>query len=128
MTQTNKIEFELMRLKDLTKRTGVIHEAQQIQLKMWALFLSPKKGSFKVRIDLDHSTVFFEFKSLIKKYIEHYPQALARSVRHLLGSEWVTKVVVKGKTIFTSKRIEPVIRKELEVETEIIPWRERLFQ
>ena len=125
MSELDGAKTELLRLRDLTARTGVLHPAQVLQIKMWAAILSPTKGSFEVQVDPDDRNIVFEFRRLNKKYHQGHPQALARSVRWLLGASWVIQVKSAGKTIFAGRRSIPLVKREEPVQ-EHTPWRDLL--
>jgi len=55
----NESEEQLLLLRDLTKRLGVIHEAQKLQLQYYPVVLFQKAKSFESRIDLEKKDVLF---------------------------------------------------------------------
>lgn len=97
-------EEQLMLLKAMTVRTGSIHEAQALQLKMWPMMI---KGVYLVeaRIDTEHQEVTmlcdadgFKMDKLNKRLVKE----ICSWTRKILWDK--TKVVIKinGKAIFNS--------------------------
>ena len=87
-----------MALKEITRLTGGLHEAQLLQLKMWGLGLfsshtSPK--TLQIKCNIDTKTINFNIDTP-KKPPKDYSMRISLIkawVQALLGSEW--KVIVK---------------------------------
>lgn len=102
----NKVEEQLIQLRDLTRRMGVLHEGQALQLRMW-LLVSAGSDFFKdYEIDYNFPSKVVTFK-LIKADMKKAPsnldkrfQALADNVGWLLGEDHSIKVKAGRKVIF----------------------------
>jgi len=115
--ENGTIVEQLVMLRNLTRLTGGIHEAQLFQLKLWPFLLYPKiKVKYELRIDQDKKIV---------EYLLHFPsktapkgiakklESLELDMQWLLGSEWILKVSVEKRGIFSgSRRVEPLINAE----------------
>lgn len=92
------IREQLLLLRDLTRRTGVLHEAQLLNLKLWPLVIFPKASNSVIRIDPEKYTVEYTLTWKIKgkKDADFKKRAklLGKSVRWLLGDYW--QVTVDG--------------------------------
>ena len=104
-TLNSDTQGQLMILKGLTRTTGVLHEAQIIQLKYWAVFLFPKV-KFEIRIDQDTRSVEYDFlfsgKSPSK--LNEKLVSLEECLQWLLGTEWLLTVLAKGKRVYRGTR------------------------
>ena len=118
------VEKTLLSLKDMTFRTGVLHEAQISQLKIWGAALSPKSNSFEIKIDTNSGVVVYCFDK-IKKNINIF-KALNNSVKWLLGNEWTLKVAdKKGIEKYVGESLVP-FRVIDDDEVKDIVWRDKL--
>jgi hypothetical protein len=103
----NEIE-QLVQLKFLTRVTGILHEAQVYQLKMWPLMLTHAMKS-DVVFDYEGSIVIF---NLLKtegnppENIESRFLELARYTKFLLGDEYSVVVKDNGKQIFRENGLD----------------------
>lgn len=100
---------QLQMLKETTRMTGGLHEAQCLQLKMWPLVVFEAQTS-SFTWDPDTKIVLFDV-SLMKsnkkpaiKAMTQRVEALNSWVQQLLGDEWIAKVKIDGKVTFTGKR------------------------
>jgi len=126
-------------LRDVTARTGVVHTAQSSQIILWAAVVAKPGTAYKTIIDTEAKRVSFDFDAVAKLPRGTFP-ALDRSVKWLLGNEWVTKMIVDGETIFRGRKISQNVKDYVEVfdqdgkvvkvdkyaEKESVPWRDRL--
>jgi hypothetical protein len=102
-----QIAEQLMLLRDITKRTGILHDAQVLQLKMWPLILLPFSKSAKAKIDTTKYEITFEVDvhgKLPKDADTHFGR-LNEAVKWLLGKEWLVRVKVRGKQVYRGPRI-----------------------
>jgi len=109
---------QLMALKALTFQTGVMHQAQIDQLRLWgrvAFQFIPREG-FECHISsADHSVCYVlkdgelydkkkgathNFKWLVKIIA-----GLDRSIHDLLGEEWQLKIKHNGRLEYTGPRL-----------------------
>jgi hypothetical protein len=81
---------QLMLLKELTKTTGVLHEAQVLQLKMWPYVAFQKLDKYEIAIDLDKKSVWYKMTSGSLPGDEKTKGAasLKKNVKALLGDDW----------------------------------------
>jgi hypothetical protein len=96
------LKAQLLRLKDLTRRTGLIQEAQVVQLRHWPHVLFDI-GEHETGLDADNRSITFILQLKAPKATSKDRAACKRLeawVRSLLGDEWLTSVLVaipKGK-------------------------------
>lgn len=134
-------ETELLKLRDITARSGVLHPAQTLQLKMWGALLSPRKGSFEVEVDPEEHIVVYRFARLPSRFHKKHPAGLQRSVQWLFGAEWAVRVFSGDKSVFSGRRQPKQIKDYVSVfdqdgaivqvaknlnEFKEVPWRDRL--
>lgn len=111
---------QLMSLKALTALTGILHEAQVFQLKMWgAVVFNGYVGSGNWEaVVTDDKTVTFNLtpppKSKMPSNQKKIMEGLYRSIHWLLGDEWAVIVQSKGKTIFKGARMVSPEKKKNE--------------
>lgn len=103
------VKEQLIMLKDQTRRLGVLHEAQVLQLKMVPWGFWPTVKSFEVLPDLEKHDMVFELKLNGKKPDDFNEQCekVNQWIKWLLGDEWIVRVRLKGKQVF---RAGPAIR------------------
>ena len=86
---------QLLVLKQMTQTTGMLHEAQILQLKLWPYVLFPKtKVKYTLKIDPTKKQIEYEF---IGKYPKGKWEVLERDIQWLLGDEWYLLVRVGPK-------------------------------
>ena len=96
---------QLALLKTATVRTGAIHEAQALQLKMWPL-LVPGVKSASAKVDTERKIVTFECKSSgnrITKKVRHTILNLTLWTRTLLWDDTVVVFKMNGKVIHDTR-------------------------
>jgi hypothetical protein len=96
---------QLMVLKAATKTTGIVHEAQIFQLRMWGrLCLQHVEPPTVQVLPLDREVIYRSPATLkgkvAKKTIDARLTALNDSVKWLLGDDWSLLVEVAGNAIF----------------------------
>jgi hypothetical protein len=100
----NNLEEQLMLLKMMTMKTGVIHEAQALQLKVWPKLI-PGVLSSVAKVSAENKTVIFELKGNIKntKKTKQMFSAIKEWTRLILWDN--TKIVFKydKKAIYSSE-------------------------
>lgn len=104
MENKNAME-QLMLLKATTIRTGAIHEAQALQLKMWPR-LNKSISSSEAQVSVDNHQVIFICESKGMRPTQAHKlffDNLERWVRTMLWDDTYVKVVVNGKTVFESE-------------------------
>jgi hypothetical protein len=94
------LKATLVRLKDLTRRTGILHEAQVVQLEHWPHVLF-NISEHETGVDSDQRVITFvlAIKGKASKENHKHSKRLEAWVWSLLGDEWMTKVFATyGKT------------------------------
>jgi hypothetical protein len=101
---------QLIVLQDMTRRLGVIHEAQTLQIKLWPVAVDPGLVGSDCRLDVDGKRMVYVWVDPKKPhdwkprgaYLKRL-QHLANSVkRFLFGADWYFEVQMNGATIYTS--------------------------
>lgn len=94
-TMHEDTKAQLLRLKDLTKRTGLLQEAQVINLKHWP-FVLWAITDHEIRVDCDDCSINFVLHLKSKKTPAKREKAAARKleawVQSILGDEWLVTV------------------------------------
>ena len=99
---TATLEEQLQLLKGMTVRTGMIHEAQALQLKSWPMLI-PNVTKAEARVDTELQTVTFvcESKGLRpSKKAKLMYQNIATWVRNILWNETRIVIQINGKQVF----------------------------
>lgn len=90
---------QLALLREQTKRTGLMHEAQVLQLKYWPLVVGPDKVAVQLSWDTETMLVTYVLDlSICEDKDGLSPQArenLENWVKELLGKDWAVKVTYK---------------------------------
>jgi hypothetical protein len=117
---TEHIE-QLMLLRAVTARTGILHEAQVRQLKLWPLLVFQESKSATCKPNVEKKSIVFDVTNGPKPFkpgrnerrIEprEAPVMLSNWVKQLLGEDWAVTINVKtnGKTksySFAAKKVE----------------------
>lgn len=90
---------QLMRLRQTTELTGVLHEAQLFQMKMWCVVLFDKSSTVEVVNKSNDRTVTYIVRGITDNLKEKAVQ-VCDWTRTILGKEWVVKVKDKsGKRV-----------------------------
>jgi hypothetical protein len=108
MKPTIEVEHEkqLLLLRDITRRMGVIHEAQQLQLKMWPIVLFTHAKKCETRVNVDAKEVDFVILQTkgAKPDMEQCFAHLDDWTKWLLGPEWLVRVKLRDKLIYRGQR------------------------
>jgi hypothetical protein len=118
------LKAQLLRLKDLTRRTGILQEAQVVQLEHWPYVLWDI-SEHETGVDSDQRAITFVL-ALKKKPTTADKKAAKRLeawVWSLLGDEWMTKVFASsGKAKGLKKLVvKPLYQGERKVPFEPPP-------
>lgn len=100
-------EQQLQYLKGVTTRTGGLHEAQVLQLKLWPYTVDPEISDTKAEVDVAHKAIDYHWVLLSrprkwspdKRYTGRL-EALVSSVKWMLGDTWKVQVFMNGERIF----------------------------
>jgi hypothetical protein len=100
---------QLMLLRDLTEKSGALHEAQVLQLKLWPLtvFDTYANGSeFQFSWEKHEIDFYLTTSSKHKppKDMDSRLKILDTEVKNLLGDSYLVRVRVRGKVIFRGIR------------------------
>jgi len=97
---------QLLLLRAMTERTGVLHEAQILQLKMYPIAMITSSKSAEIKIDIEGKSVDFQLKLDKKKNpdLEKQCEMVSDAVKWLLGPEWLVRLRVREKTIYRGAR------------------------
>ena len=96
---------QLMQLKAMTVRMGVIHEAQALQLKMWPLLI-PDVSKAVSKVDVETKSVIMTCETKKGKKFKKTDQIdlLCKNIeewtRAILWEETVVSIIVNGETIY----------------------------
>lgn len=98
-------------LKELTRTTGALHEAQVLNLKLWPLCVFDMASTSEFTWDPELKSVTFTM-SMPKKaktpklsVLKERVTILNKWVQALLGDEWMIHVKLAGKTYNGSRKI-----------------------
>lgn len=100
-------EKQLLLLRDLTARMGVMHEAQQLQLKMWPIVLFTHGQKFEEKVNIQDKEVDFiilQTKGKQPADMEKRFTALNDWTKWLLGDDWLIRVKLRDKLIYRGPR------------------------
>jgi hypothetical protein len=93
---------QIYELKELTKLTGIIHEAQIQQLHLWARLVG--NGKYTIAINVDERNVSIKYSSKIlndaKKNFKNRGLWLSKAVKVLLGDDWKTEIYFKKTKVY----------------------------
>lgn len=109
---------QLRMLRDLTRSTGALHEAQVLQLKYWPRIALPNSVESAFEYDHVQRSIVFRVRERKRRWrdrLKRLPAAterlrgLARSVQDLLGDDMSVRVEREdGKPIFEHAGSAPV--------------------
>jgi hypothetical protein len=100
-------EKQLLLLRDLTARMGVIHDAQQLQLRCWPIVLFTHGQKFEERVNIKEKEVDFvilQTKGKKPDDMEKRFQHLNEWTKWLLGPDWLVRVKLRDKLIYRGRR------------------------
>lgn len=86
---------QLLMLRDVTNRTGILHEAQLLQLKIWPRLWFARSTAARSSVDVDKKSLVFEIS--VRKAASDdgtFAERLGACVRWLLGNDWKVAVVL----------------------------------
>jgi hypothetical protein len=97
---------QLLLLRSMTERTGILHEAQLLQLKMYPIAMITNSKSAEIKVDIEGKVIDFFLKLDKKKNAELEIQCerVSEAVKWLLGPDWLVRVRVRDKVIFRGPR------------------------
>ena len=96
---------QLVLLRGLFQRFGVLHEAQVLQLRLWPFAVDPSLNKSEAKVDMEARVVTFLWTgstfNIDKKYQSRL-KTLSDNVKFLLGEVWSIEVILEGITIFST--------------------------
>lgn len=95
-----------MLLRALTESTGILHDAQVLQLKMYPLFYIEHARSAEVHVNLEDKEVDFYVKVKGKEpaNFDAKCEELNKAVKWLLGPAWLVRVRIREKVVYRGLR------------------------
>lgn len=117
MDEVNPVSDEavkqLLMLKELTKQTGVLHEAQVLQLRMWSMLAMTHSNLYpEIHFSHDLKELEFQFKKLKKKDapkdLEVRLDNLVKWCHWLLGDEYLVRIKDDKGIIRRGMRGKPI--------------------
>lgn len=94
---------QLMLLKSVTHRMGIIHEAQKLQLQVWPMLLKGVKNC-QVEVDINKRSVVFRLepdKNFKKtKRNQELMVQIVKWVRWLLWDDATVQFIMQGQIIY----------------------------
>lgn len=101
------VKQQLQMLREQTRLTGGLHEAQVYNLKLWPLVLFDTAKRAEFTWDPDKKVIFYTVVKgevrLRKKWLQGRTDTLGRWVRELLGNEWKTYVEIGNFKLWASE-------------------------
>lgn len=95
--QSNDIWEQLCWLKEMTKRTGMLHSAQTLQMNVWPRVLFDNLASGRANVDTDSKVVCYQLELASEEPDqERLSGVLSQYTKRLLGSDWCVSVEVKS--------------------------------
>ncbi len=88
-------------LRDMTAMTGLLHEVQVKNLKMWPLVMLHAKEA-TCSFDYESKAVTFDIERIDKPRPKNFKarlQALTKATKMLLGADYAVLINLKGKEI-----------------------------
>jgi hypothetical protein len=97
---------QILLLRGLTKTTGILHEAQLLQLKLWPMVMISHATSSEAVFSYDDKSVVFNVatKGPKPKDLDKRLECLDDSVKMLFGDEYLVVVYLNGKKSFVGAR------------------------
>ena len=114
---SEEVRAQLMRLKDLTRRTGVLSEPQMLQLRLWPRVVFKDVLDVELQVDIVQRTLHYLVrvqKPPKGKDRDTRTSALFGWVALLLGEEWAMDIKTRqkkggpGKLLVRCERSAPI--------------------
>lgn len=105
MTESSTWGAQLAHLRHITETTGVIHEAQAMQLRMWPIAALPFVRSSEVQVNLDGKVVRILCRKdeavEIDGDVDVRYRTLGNWMQFLLGPSWMITIELDGNLVYT---------------------------
>lgn len=120
---------QLVLLRDLTRTTGVLHDAQVLQLKLWPLVAVPHATASEFVFNWEDKEIDFRMKVKGKapKDLQKRLESLDESVKFLLGDDYLVRVRFQGKVVYRGPRKAPV-KQPVELEYDRSEFEHQVFR
>jgi hypothetical protein len=114
---SEEVRAQLLRLKDLTRRTGVLAEPQMLQLRLWPRVVFKDVLDAELTVDIEHRILNYMVrvqKPPKGKDRDLRVEALCVWVAELLGDEWAIVIKTRqkkggpGKLLVKCERAAPI--------------------
>ena len=115
------VKAQLLRLKDLTRRTAIIYAEQELQLKLWPHMLFEATDTEAV-VDIENKSVHYVCRIKGKPYtgkkLVERVAAMEGWLRTLLGDDWTVDMKYRQKKggtpkpLFRGQRLKPLTEHE----------------
>lgn len=105
--ETDKFFEQLMLLRGMTEATGILHDAQVLQLQGYGYVFSPNITKCEVSVNLDKHEIDYHISTDRKKVADFKSRCkmLTEWVHKLLGPTWMVRVVnTTGRKVHTGMR------------------------
>ncbi len=104
MSSEMSVQEQILALKMMTAQTGVLHEAQVLQLKLWPWTVFPKEiTSYEIGVQPDPDKKYLEYRMIGHDKIKALPKKgvvlLQSWVKNLLGQDWTVVVKFNGSEV-----------------------------
>ena len=105
----------LMSLKAVTFTTGVLHEVQIDQLRLWGQLALGHAGEFKCKVDTEEKTISYGLVTKKKtltdkkhsfKWLAKAVALLDQSIHQVLGDDWKLSIIHNKKVAYEGKRLK----------------------
>lgn len=101
----------IAQVRDLFQRTGVLHDLQVFNLKVWPQVVFPMAKEIKIALDFKNAEVTYDLTIPWYRRVTDLrirATGLNESIQFLLGDDYRLCVRSKGKVIFVGKRAKAV--------------------
>lgn len=100
----DKTAKKILELQHLTRRTGMLHEAQILNLKMWPRVIVPGCSASEVRVDMEKCNVDYNLtvRGKAAKAFKQRLDSLTEATQWMLGAEWQVRIF-KGETLLRER-------------------------
>lgn len=100
---------QLQELKALTARTGALHEAQVLQMKIWPLLLFGDHAKVKTEVVVGKTVKYSVTSSKVDPKVEptdrnRYAGVLSNWTKELLGDSYRVSVILDGEKLNVTTR------------------------
>lgn len=102
------VQEQLLALKMMTAKTGVLHDAQVTQLKLWPwVVFGEKMTSYEIGVKPESDKKYLEYRITGADGVKALPSVgctnLKAWVRQLLGQDWTVVIKLNGSEVRSKK-------------------------